>query len=127
MDSVDIPIDYEHQLERSVKNGQPAPAAGWITGLEARENGVWGKVEWTAKGKAHVEAREYRYVSPTFYHDRNTGAVLAIESVALPNIPCLTPLLAPAALADVDVQPCRLGTPLSSGHNLAGLPRRDAA
>ena len=121
VDSVDIPIDYEHQLERSVKNGQPAPAAGWITGLEARENGVWGKVEWTAKGKAHVEAREYRYVSPTFYHDRNTGAVLAIESVALTNIPCIASLKALAACEVVDVQPFSKEKPMSFVKNMAAV------
>ena len=26
----DLPIDYEHQTQQAAKNGQPAPAAGWM-------------------------------------------------------------------------------------------------
>ena len=87
---VDIPVDYDHQLEHTTQNGQPAIAAGWLTELAAREDGVWGRVEWTEKGKAHVAAREYRYVSPVYYYEENTGEILAIESVALTNVPNLT-------------------------------------
>lgn len=94
---VDIPVDYDHQLEFSAANGQPAPAAGWITELAAREDGIWGRVEWTEKGKAHVAAREYRYVSPVYYYEENTGEILAIESVALTNVPNLTGLKALAS------------------------------
>lgn len=83
---LDIPVDYDHQLEFSAVNGQPAPAAGWITALEARADGVWGRVEWTEKGRAHVAAREYRYVSPVYYHDQN-GVIQSIESVALTTSP----------------------------------------
>ena len=48
---VDIPVDYDHQLEHTAMNGRPAIAAGWITELEARADGVWGRVDWTDKGK----------------------------------------------------------------------------
>ena len=93
---LDIPVDYDHQLEFSAVNGQPAPAAGWITALEARDDGVWGHVEWTEKGRAHVAAREYRYVSPVYYHDPS-GVIQSIESVALTNVPNLTGLKALAS------------------------------
>lgn len=95
--SLDIPVDYDHQLEFSAVNGRPAPAAGWITELTAREDGIWGRVEWTEKGRAHVAAREYRYVSPVYYYEESTGEILAIESVALTNIPNLTGLKALAS------------------------------
>ncbi len=88
--SLDIPVDYDHQIEFSAANGQPAPAAGWITELEARADGVWGRVEWTEKGRAHVAAREYRYVSPVYYYDEPSGVIQSIESVALTNVPNLT-------------------------------------
>lgn len=88
--SLDIPVDYDHQLEFSAANGQPAPAAGWITELAAREDGIWGRVEWTEKGRAHVAAREYRYVSPVYYYDEPSGVIQSIESVALTNVPNLT-------------------------------------
>ena len=31
---IDLPVDYEHQTIKAADNGRPAPAAGWITGLE---------------------------------------------------------------------------------------------
>lgn len=58
---------------------------------------MWGRVEWTDKGKAHVAAREYRYVSPVYYYQQDTGDIQAIESVALTNVPNLTGLKALAA------------------------------
>lgn len=84
-----IPMDYEHQTENAPKNGQPAPASGWITALEAREDGVWAHVEWTERAAAFIRAGEYRYVSPVFFYDKKTGAIHAIESVALTNLPNL--------------------------------------
>ena len=84
-----IPVDYEHQTENAPKNGQPAPASGWITALEAREDGIWAHVEWTERAAAFIRAGEYRYVSPVFFYDKKTGAIQAIESVALTNLPNL--------------------------------------
>ena len=86
--SADVPMDYDHQLERSLKNGQPAVASGWVKEFEAREDGLWARVDWTGKARAHIAAREYRYVSPTFYHDR-TGEIHLVESIALTNLPDL--------------------------------------
>lgn len=93
---LDIPVDYDHQIEFSQANGRPAPAAGWITGLEARPDGVWGRVEWTDGGRERIEAREYRYISPVYYYSE-TGDVIAVESAALTNIPNLSGLKALSA------------------------------
>ncbi len=90
---VDIPVDYDHQLEHAAGNGRPAPAAGWISELEERDDGVWGRVEWTDRAREHLAAREYRYLSPVFYHDPD-GEVLLLESAALTNVPNLTGLKA---------------------------------
>lgn len=90
---VDLPVDYDHQLEHAAANGRPAPAAGWISELEAREDGVWGRVEWTDRAREHLAAREYRYLSPVFYHEPD-GEVLLLESAALTNVPNLTVLKA---------------------------------
>ena len=87
--SADLPMDYDHQLEHVTKNGMPAPASGWVKALEARADGIWARVEWTVKAANHVAAREYRYVSPVFYHD-SAGRIGRIESVALTNQPNLT-------------------------------------
>lgn len=90
---VDIPVDYDHQLEHAAQNGRPAPAAGWISELEARDDGVWGRVEWTDRAREHLAAREFRYLSPVFYHEMD-GEVLLLESAALTNVPNLTGLKA---------------------------------
>lgn len=85
----DMPMDYDHQLEYSARNGQPAPASGWIVALDIRCGGeVWGRVRWTEKAAAHIRAREYRYLSPVFRHTAD-GRICRIESAALTNVPNL--------------------------------------
>lgn len=84
-----VVVDYEHQTHLSRENGQPAPAAGWITALEATSDGLFATVEWTDKARAHIRAGEYRFISPTFSFDRRSGAVLELHSAALTNNPAL--------------------------------------
>lgn len=90
----DLPVDYEHQSENpETGDGGPKPAAGWIDRLEAREDGIYGRVRWNARAAAMVAAREYRFLSPVFFHtpggmvDRIVGAGLthrpALEMMAL--------------------------------------------
>lgn len=88
-----IPVDYEHQTDHAPDNGQPAPAAGWIKALQARPDGIWGLVEWTAPALASLDAREYRYLSPVFSHTPD-GAVIRILRAALTNNPALDQLTA---------------------------------
>jgi len=79
-------IDYEHQTLRAEHNGRPAPAAGWIGRLEVREDGVYAAgVEWTAAAAAHIVAREYRFISPVFTYDTDSGSVLEVVHAALVN------------------------------------------
>ena len=84
-----LPIDYEHQTDRAAANGKPAPAAGWISQFAVRDDGIWALVEWTAKARAMLASREYRYISPTFMADQETGAVRVILRAALTNNPAL--------------------------------------
>jgi phage I-like protein len=94
-------IDYEHQTLTAEKNGQPAPAAGWFKALEWRDGaGLYATdVEWTAKARAHIEAGEYKFISPVFGYDPKTGEVLRQEMAALTNTPALDGMDAVAALA----------------------------
>ena len=86
----DLPIDYEHQSLKTDDNGQPAPAAGWITALEYEAGkGLLARVRWTDAARAYLARHEYRYLSPVFSFDPNSGAVLALHSVALTNTPAL--------------------------------------
>lgn len=83
-------VDYEHQTQLAAQNGQPAPAAGWITSLEWEEGrGLFAGVDWTDKARAHIRAGEYRYISPVFAFDRQSDAVLRLICAALTNHPAL--------------------------------------
>jgi phage I-like protein len=83
-----IPIDYDHATDFAAPEGRPAPAAGWITELTARDGALWGRVEWTTHGAAAVATREYRYVSAVFEHD-GKGEVARLLRAALTNNPNL--------------------------------------
>ncbi len=83
-------IDYEHQTLRAIKNGQPAPAAGWFKKLEWRGNdGLFAvDVEWTDAAAEMILAGEYRFISPVFNYSKS-GHVLQILHAALTNTPAL--------------------------------------
>lgn len=86
--ATEIVIDYEHQTLAAKENGKPAPAAGWIKEIEARDDGLYGRVEWTANAAAAIDAKEYRYLSPVYYHTKD-GKVLVLQHAALTNTPNL--------------------------------------
>lgn len=97
-------IDYEHQTFAAAKNGKPAPAAGWISGLQARPDGIWALTEWTPNAAKLIAAREYRYLSPVISF-RSDGEVLLIQNVALTNSPALDVLTALATAQLEDFEP----------------------
>ncbi|AFJ02003.1 Mu-like prophage I protein [Methylophaga frappieri] len=81
-------VDYEHQTLHKETNGQPAPAAGWISSLEWKdESGLWATVELTPKAIEYVSNGEYLYFSPVFVYDSRTGDVLDLLMGALTNKP----------------------------------------
>lgn len=87
-----IPIDYNHSsLEASAED---AKAAGWIVGLNVKDDGLYAEVEWTSKAAEYIKNQEYRYISPEFaidvtdeYGDSIDGAVL--YAAGLTNRPFL--------------------------------------
>jgi len=96
-------IDWEHGSERKSPAGERAPAAGHIEELEARPDGVWGRVVWTPQGAEDVRTGAYRYISPVFLHDKATRRIVELRGAGLvhePNLPL-------AALNKAD--PSRLG------------------
>lgn len=86
-----ILIDYEHQTLETTKNGQPSPAAGWFKSMEWIEGlGLFATgVEWTAKAKQFIKNKEYRYISPVFSWDKNTGEISTLHHAALVNFPAI--------------------------------------
>lgn len=96
--ATDLVIDYEHQTLESKNNGQPNPAAGWISpaSLEWREpagdepGGLYATApRFTERAANYIKASEYRYVSPVFAYDAASGDVLALLHLALVNDPNL--------------------------------------
>ncbi len=86
----DLVIDYEHQT----LSGGVAPAAGWIGDLKdgGSEGLIGTSLAWTDKARAHIEADEYRYISPVFafnHLDKVTGRPvrMALFNAALTNEP----------------------------------------
>jgi len=82
-------IDLEHSSQVAAPLGMPAPAVGWIKQIDVRDNALWGRVEWNAEGEANVTSRAYRYLSPVFRYDVETGEILQIVSAGLTNSPNL--------------------------------------
>jgi hypothetical protein len=66
-------LDYDHFSHDS---NHPSEAAGWIKELQARGDGLWGRVEFTDKGADAVRNRRYIFVSPTW----NFGDCQAINA-----------------------------------------------
>ena len=87
-DKVDIAIDYEHQADKRTGSG-PVPAAGWIRALAVRDGALWGRVEWTERARKMIEAREYRYLSPSFMFDRKQGEIIQLVGAGLVHRPAL--------------------------------------
>lgn len=72
-------VDYGHDTS--------GRAAGWVKRLEAREDGVWALVEWTAAAREAIKNGEFRYLSP-FITD-SKGKVDLLLNFALVNMPAL--------------------------------------
>jgi len=94
-----LPLDENHATDLAAPKGAPAPARGWIVELQARADGVWGRVEWTPEGRAMIAGRAYRHVSPVIQHD-SEGRIMRIlraSVVNLANLPDLAALNAARA------------------------------
>lgn len=83
-----IPIDENHATDLAAPEGRPAPARGWVNAMEARADGIYGQVEWSAAGTALMAERAYRFISPVLIHDKQ-GLVLDLPRASLTNLPNL--------------------------------------
>jgi len=102
---VDLMFDYDHQAVRAPEVAGKAPASGWIKALHAEDDGIWADVEWTSAAAAAIEAREYRYASPYFLHDKE-GRVTRIINAGLTNTPNFN--LAAVAASSLTEEPSRM-------------------
>jgi phage I-like protein len=72
-----------------MQGGHKAPAAGWIKKVEwLTGKGLFADVDWTDAAKAHIDAQEYRFISPVITYDAS-GKVTGFQLAALTNHPGL--------------------------------------
>jgi len=82
----EIEIDVNHASFTAAKAGGEAPARGWIVEMQAREDGIWGKVRWTKEGARLVADQAYRRISPVFrLAHPGSNRVVAILNASLVN------------------------------------------
>lgn len=86
-------IDENHSSDLAAPVGGPSPSRGRITAMEARADGIWGRVDWTAAGRALMADRAYRGISPVITYDK-TGTIHSILRAGLVNYPNLHGLTA---------------------------------
>jgi hypothetical protein len=91
-----IVIDIDHSIDFAAPKGARSPAAGYVSRFSVRNGGeVWGRVEWTARGKRALMHRKrngwprYGYISPVFEFDHATWEVGPILRAGLTDSPNL--------------------------------------
>lgn len=92
LSDLDALIDFEHE---SMTNKGSTAGAGW--GKEARQEitGLWIKADWSTRGRAAVEGKEFKFNSPCFPRDGlqhlggNRYRVTKLGRIALTNNPNL--------------------------------------
>lgn len=96
---LDLMMDYEHMS--LVKPPIIAPASAKKFVPEVRQGELWAtQVQWTERARQMLEDGEYRYFSPAFHFDPETGRIYYLINVALTNNPALNaaaPLMAATA------------------------------
>lgn len=86
----EVMIDFDHRSLAEQKLAD-SRAAGWIKAMKVDGDRLLASVTWTPEGRAALEGRSYRFLSPVFRH-RGDGSVTLIESAALVNDPALPQL-----------------------------------
>ncbi|MBB4016726.1 phage I-like protein [Chelatococcus caeni] len=95
-----LPIDFDHETEFTMMLGAK-PARGWIVAVEARPEGLFGRVEWLPDAVEALQARRYRYISPTFWREEDGMTARLLKGAALVTSPALgMPAVASAHLED---------------------------
>jgi phage I-like protein len=83
-------VDFDHFSHDDDKSTR---AAGWIEEVEARDDGLWGRVKFSASGRAALEGGDYRLFSPVLgfaprdYREGEKVAPVVLLRGALTNDP----------------------------------------
>jgi phage I-like protein len=123
-------LDENHATDLAAPRGEAAPARGWIVELQARADGIWGRVDWTASGRALVADRAYRGISPALRVAKADGRIIAVLRASLvnhPNFPQLTTLHHQQQEPDVDLKALRAALGLAEDADDAAILAAAAA
>lgn len=82
----DIPINYEHFGMDPAKGYK---AAGWVTDIASRDDGMWWQVAFTDEATTEIKANEWRYFSPEWY-EVWTDPVTQVKHLDVPSGGALT-------------------------------------
>lgn len=87
-----LPIDENHATDLATQRGGEARARGWIVEMQARADGIWGRVAWTRTGQELMGEGAYRGISPVLEHTAagEIGRVLRAGLTNNPNLPLTT-------------------------------------
>ncbi|RWR26795.1 hypothetical protein D2T29_19655 [Sinirhodobacter populi] len=88
-----LPVDENHAIDLAAPRGEQSPARGYIVELQARADGIWGRMDWTESGRALMADRAYLGISPAVIHD-GQKRILGIARASLTNKPNLRGLTA---------------------------------
>lgn len=72
----ELSVDYFHKGNEETAPNEERIAAGGIQQIEARDDGLWGLIDWTDRARAGILARELKFLSPEFHTngiDGHTG------------------------------------------------------
>lgn len=115
--AVDLPVDFHHQNDASVRQRTgPVPAAGWINAMRRDGNRLMARVEWTAQAAELIATKAFRYLSPSIKINR-ANEVMRIAGAGLVHDPALH--LTALASQDTDMDP---NTFLADLIEMMGLP-----
>lgn len=80
----EILVDSDHSSE----TGGSTAAAGWVSDLHVEPGkGLFGRIKWTNIGRKLIENRVFRWLSPSFWLNKETKEPVQMTSVALTNKP----------------------------------------
>jgi phage I-like protein len=96
---VELAFDFEHGMAGE-PNGQPMPACGWFK-LELRKDGLYAvECRWGKLASTFLSDGAYRYFSPYFEYEPETGRIVRLINCALTNTPATKNLPALVAASD---------------------------
>jgi phage I-like protein len=122
-----IPVDEMHATDLAGPSGGPAPARGWIKDMQTRDDGIWGRVEWTNAGRQLVADKAYRAISPVLSLHADRKTVRMIPRASLVNAQNLRGLTAlnqemPMTFMAKLAEKLGLGATASEDDMLAAIP-----